>query len=215
MQVSAEIRWFWRDRAPSGLEDWFKDRDVHGCTAGGPETRTDEYLRDPGQTELGLKLRGTRPGVEATSVEVKGLVAVTWDGLTVAPFRGPIEIWTKVSTPALKLPSTVRVEKERWLRKFDTSGAAVVEVPLGTRSKPVEEDRPLPGSGCNVELTRLAVAGSVWWTLGFESFGMLPTVENSLRAAATLLATRSPTLEHGLRASYPVWLAHLPLDPST
>jgi hypothetical protein len=58
MQVSAEIRWFWRDAPPAGLEDWFRDAGVHGCPADDEETRTDVYLREPGQVELGLKRRG-------------------------------------------------------------------------------------------------------------------------------------------------------------
>jgi hypothetical protein len=77
--------------------------------------------------------------------------------------------------------------------------------------RPVTRDHPLPEMGCNVELTRVTVAGAVWWTLGFESFGMLPTVENTLRAVATLLAARRLRgFVPGLQASYPAWLVQLP-----
>jgi hypothetical protein len=205
MQVSAEIRWFWLGRAPEGLEHWFRSADAHGCPAGGGGSRTDEYLRDPGQEELGLKRRGSKPGVE-----VKGLVAVKREGIAAAPFTGPVETWTKLSTQALQISSTIAVEKQRWLRKFDTSGAEPVEVPLGENESPAEKDRALPGRGCNVELTRITVGGAEWWTLGFESFGALATVEDSLRATgAVVAARRPPPLGDPLQASYPAWLAQL------
>jgi hypothetical protein len=43
---------------------------------------------------------------------------------------------------------------------------------------------PLPAIGCDVELTRVTIVRETWWTFGFESFGPLDTVENSLRMAA-------------------------------
>ena len=118
MQVSAEIRWFWRSAPPTGLEDWFCKAESHGCPAGGGKAREDAYLRDLSQPELGLKRRGGKKGVE-----VKGLVAVLWSGLVVAPFAGPIEIWSKWTSETLELNSVIIVEKLRWLRKFDTSSS--------------------------------------------------------------------------------------------
>lgn len=208
MQVSAEIRWFWKESLPAGLEEWFQSKDVHRCAAGGGDTRTDEYLREPPrdtvQAELGVKRRGGKDGVE-----VKGLVSVVQDGVVAGPFAGPIEIWSKWSTQSLHVQDVVSTEKLRWLRKFDTGGDTPAEVPLGSDEKPVDKDRPLPERGCNVELTRVTCAGKVWWTLGFESFGALQDVENSLRATATLLGTRRPPVlgDDALRASYPAWLA--------
>lgn len=193
MQVSAEIRWFWRDDPPAGLDEWFRDAGVHGCPVGDPETRIDVYLRDPGQTELGIKRRGANPGVE-----VKALVSVVRDGVAARPFEGPVETWTKVSTEALDFTPSVTTQKVRWMRTFDTGAAVPVEV------------RSSPRVGCAVELTCVTVGDDVWWTLGFEAFGAAGTLENSLRAAAALLAARRPpALGDGLRASYPSWLAQL------
>jgi hypothetical protein len=205
MQISAEIRWFWRNTPPPGLEDWFYNADSPFCVAGGGKTRVDEYLRDPRQIELGLKRRGGKQGVE-----VKGLVAVLWDGLAVGPFAGPIELWTKWTSEPLALPSGAlfAVEKRRWLRKFDTSLARPQEIPLDADEQPLDK-RPLPVLGCNVEFTQITLAGdSVWWTLGFESFGTIWTIANDLRAVATTLAVRQPpALGEGLLASYPAWLS--------
>jgi hypothetical protein len=204
MQVSAEIRWFWHDASPPGIEDWFCKADAHYCSAGGGGTRVDEYLRDASQVELGLKRRGGKKGVE-----VKGLVAVTWSGLAVGPFAGPVEVWTKWTSEPLELnsTSTVNTTKRRWLRKFDTIVPLPQEIPLDTEEKPLD-NRPLPALGCNVELTQVSLLnGDVWWTLGFEAFGTIRTVENDLRAVATILAARRPPgLGDGLLASYPAWL---------
>lgn len=203
MQVSAEIRWFWRDAPPAGLEDWFRDAHTHGCPTSDEETRTDVYLRDPGQTELGVKRRGG-----ASGTEVKALVSVIRDGVDAPPFVGPVETWTKISTRALEFPSSVTMRKVRWTRTFDTRGAVPVEVPPG-------RGEARPSAGCNVELTRVTVGGDVWWTLGFEAFGPLRTVEESLRATAALLAARHPpSLGDGLRASYPAWLGEQTPDVS-
>ena len=90
MQVSAEIRWYWRKTPPLKLEHWFRSFDFHGLVAGGGNLREDEYFRDPSQGELGLKRRGGKPGIE-----VKGLVAADWGTLAAEPFTGRIELWTK------------------------------------------------------------------------------------------------------------------------
>ncbi|HEX6040529.1 hypothetical protein [Longimicrobium sp.] len=196
MRVSAEVRWFWRDEPPGGLEAWFRDADAHGCPAGDEEARADVYLRDPGQTELGIKRRG---GNE--EVEVKALVSVIRDGVAAPPFVGPAETWTKVRARGLDFAASVTTHKARRLRTFETGGAEPVEMRPGS---------PAPPVGCNVELTRVTVNGDVWWTLGFESFGPPRTLTDSLRATTALLATRRPPrLGDGLQASYPAWLAQL------
>jgi hypothetical protein len=75
MEASAELRWFWQGAEPAALQQWFSDAELHDCAAGGGCLRTDTYLFDPQQAELGIKLRGNKTGVE-----VKGLVAVTAEG---------------------------------------------------------------------------------------------------------------------------------------
>jgi len=217
MQISAEIRWFWRNSPPPNLEEWFCASSEHTCSAGGGGERVDEYMADCGQTELGLKRRGGKGGIE-----VKGLVAADWDALNVSPFLGPIELWSKWTCEGLELNSTTPIKKVRWLRKFSTESLSPEEIPLGESEMPLDKNRALPRTGCNVELTRIITGQEVWWTLGFESFGQIQTVSNDLRAvAATLEARKPPELGPagelsspiwrgqngaGLIASYPVWL---------
>lgn len=205
MQISAEIRWFWRDALPAGLQDWFCGITNHDCKAGGGDTRQDLYLRDASQIELGIKQRGEKSGIE-----VKGLVATIEEGLAEGPFQGQLELWTKWTSAALTLPanSTIATNKRRWLRKFDTGAATPQEIALGVDERPLNQ--PYPARGCNVEVTeiRLADRGEVWWTLGFESFGSIATVETDLRIVSKEMARRQPpALAEGLLRSYPAWLA--------
>ena len=204
MRISAEIRWFWHKRPAPGIEDWFCKRDFHPCASGGGMARVDRYLRNAGQGELGIKRRGGVPGVE-----VKGLVKVTWNGLVAEPFSGPVELWVKWTAQSLELEADrlIAVEKQRWLRKFDTTVPLPQEVPLDKEGMPLA-NRPLPVAGCNVELTQVGLpGGDVWWTLGFEAFGTIRTVEDDLRATATILVERRPPpLAGSLLASYPVWI---------
>lgn len=210
MVVSAEVRWFWRGDPPAGLKEWFCKADHHGCPAGGGKVRVDEYLREPSQTEVGIKRRGGQRG----AVEMKGLVAARWGCIAIGPFSGPIELWSKWTTESLELPGDrlISVQKKRFIRAFDTAPPAAREITLREDEQPANR-RPPPVVGCHVELSRVELtSGDVWWTLGFEAFGNPRTVENDLCAVAVLLAARHPPhLAGALRASYPAWLAeHAP-----
>ncbi len=168
-------------------------------------SRIDEYLVDRGQTELGLKKRGTKPGVE-----IKGLVAP--GTTTPPPFAGRVQIWCKWTSEPLTIDHLPRVvlQKTRWLRKYERSDVEVREVELDAEERP----RHAPGSqlerGCQIELVALRLAGgSPWWSLGFEAFGELPTLEESLRRTIAHVASAAPDITSGLERSYPAWLAEV------
>lgn len=207
MQLSAEIRWFWPENPPAGLQDWFLKANEGGFQAGGGEReRRDDYLRDAQQVELGIKRRGDG---KSKGIEVKGLVVECLGDLAEGPFVGALELWCKWNSEPLKLEEsqTITIVKRRWLRKFAAAGSAPREIQVDAEEQPINKER-LP-RGCNVELTHIQVeeGGGQWWTLGFESFGTIATVEADLRAAAAALNERNPPrLEGGLVASYPVWL---------
>lgn len=208
MQVSAESRWFWSGVAPDGLEVWFRGQQADGIPAGGGRERRDDYVRDPNQDELGIKRRGEKLGIE-----VKGLVSLQPTKLSVEPFNGPIEIWTKWTSEALTLDPdlTIVTRKVRWLRKFDTGDSSPREIPVDEYEK-IQE--PLPQNGCNVELTRLTMSDDKqWFTLGFEAFGLLANVENSLQRVAEVMANRRPPrLPGAICLSYPQFLKHFLAD---
>jgi len=205
MQVSAEIRWFWSGTVPRNVDNWFRDRRF---TPGGGKPREDVYLHDPAQGELGIKKRGSKAGVE-----VKGLAGhFTLGDLPSWPHVRP-EIWCKWSSAPLDISaySTVSTNKIRWLRKFDTSSGAAREIQLGEDEMPLG-GIVLPEQGCNVEFTQIRIANSKdeWWTLGFEAFGELDTVQDNLRS--TLKGMTSPDQDcfHSSEVlSYPAWLSKI------
>lgn len=195
MLLSAEIRLFWFDQKPQALEDWFLSPIIHHRAPDGPEERTDIYLPDPNQTELGVKTRGENPGVE-----VKGLIAKPGDTLEFISYEIPIELWSKWPSEALAFDTKlgVALHKKRWLRKFDTAGP-----------EPVDSSDPRLPTGCNVEWTIVRTgAGQTCWTFGFEAFGRLQDIEPSLRSVVRLMTERQPPPAPGAEIlSYPAWLA--------
>jgi hypothetical protein len=189
MLLSAEIRLFWSDVKPADLEAWFLDASIHGSLLTNPEERTDIYLADPQQTELGVKARGEKPGVE-----VKGLIATPGDTLAFASYEIPIELWSKWSSESLAFDpaSGIELHKTRWLRRFDIAS----------------------GQGCNVEWTIVRTrSGATHWTLGFEAFGPLPAIQQTLRSTVRTMHHRNPPPAPGAVArSYPAWLAKHPFS---
>jgi hypothetical protein len=155
--------------------------------------RTDRYLKDGTQHELGVKRA-------AAARASKGLVVEDFGRIASGPFAGQLQLWGKWSSNALSVPSdaTVATDKRRWQRAFDT-GRGAKEIPLARGARPFGAHE-FPQRGCNVELTSVTLpGGSVWWTLGFEAFGPLDSLERSVRATATLLAARRPPLARNPR----------------
>lgn len=187
MLLSAEIRLFWSNNKPADLEAWFMDPLVHGSPPVAPEDRTHIYLADSKQTELGVKTRGEKPGVE-----IKGLIATPGDTLAFASYEIPIELWSKWSSESLAVDtkSGVELHKTRWLRRFDIASS----------------------QGCNVEWTIVRTrTGATHWTLGFEAFGPLQMIQQTLRSTVRLMNARNPPPAPGaVVLSYPAWLATAP-----
>jgi hypothetical protein len=200
VSVSAELRWFWQNAFPPGLETFFHSG---AFPPGGGRPRTDDYLLDTSQVELGLKKRGGKSGIE-----IKGLIGV--GAVCPAPFEGRMQIWSKWISNALTIDQMPRlvVHKTRWLRKFDTSGTDVTEVELDEEERPRQSPERMLERGCHFELVTIQVDGCVWWSVGFEAFGPLDTVEHSLVRTVKWLAP-APHVPPGLELSYPAWLARL------
>jgi len=201
MFPSAEVRWFWNNICPQHVHDWFFKT---GLPPGGGHPRTDRYLPQPNAAEISIKERGDTPGLQ-----VKGLVA-TRQSPALASVASHVEIWCKWSCtiPRLILTDEVAVTKTRWLRQFDTSKPAAMEIPLDSNEKP-KPGYSSPVVGCNVELpgVRILNRPDVWWTLGFEAFGDLDIVPMSL--TRVLLPERSvlPSIvSSGAFLNYPGWL---------
>lgn len=206
---SCELRLFWPESCPSSVASWFHEGAIPA--GGGGAERTDLYLVEAGQLELGLKKRGDRPGYPG-GFEVKGLLH-----RFPAPFEPALipfapQLWCKWTSRALQLDRlpTIAISKKRRLRKWDLDDAAQVrEVALDADEQPEDGGRR-PDKGCQLELTEVTVQGERWWTLGFEAFGPQPQVEQNLRRLLGHLARRrGPDWGAAQAASYPEWLAGL------
>ena len=201
MFVSAEIRWFYPDECPANLHRWFGEMSP---APGGGKLRIDEYLSQTNQSEVSIKKRGGKPGVE-----IKGLIAVCRSELV--PFAPYVELWCKsrLQASALEMTKRMIIQKTRWIRTYDTSRAAIVEIPLQADEKPLN-GQPLPQQGCNVEISKIQIAEEPrqWWTLGFEAFGDLDSAPgNLLKTMQYLIAHSFPLPICGEFLNYPSWLA--------
>jgi len=207
MLLSAEVRWFWQGSMPP-LSGWFA---AWSPGPGGGTERPDKYLVDPSQTELGIKNRAAKPGLE-----IKSLVSVR-RLLRLGPLTATAQIWTKVPTNSFDLAGLpcVTVNKRRWLRKYDTANSKAREIELGKDEKPISGEWPV--NGCNVEFTEVWFEDStkLWTSLGFEAFGPLERVEETLAAIVEHVGSRRfPDVGPGITMSYPEWLAEQALSTS-
>jgi hypothetical protein len=109
---------------------------------------------------------------------------------------------------------TVATEKQRWMRRFDTSGDIPVEIPLDQKEASIK----ILERGCNIEFTAVRFVDAEtqapltnhpeWWTLSFESFGAFNELSESLcRTAAEIGRRNPPPLSNSICASYPKWLS--------
>ena len=202
MRVTAEMRWFWLGQCPPDLESWFFKSSPR---AGGGQPRSDEYVRPSNGSELGIKKRGSKAGVE-----VKGLIGTSRcpDLISLAPHY---ELWCKWTTNDLLLNGTnlLATKKVRWARKLDTSSTSVLEVPLGP------DEAPLNGGwiqeGCNLTLTEVQTVGvaGLWWTFCFEAFGNLESAPKNLQAGTSYARSTSFPQPNGAFLSYPAWLSQV------
>lgn len=215
MEISAEVRLWWPASQGDRLTIWFaelSDIDPGGSLSlepgnAGADPRTDVYLCDPAQPDVGVKIRSVWTPHE--EVEIKSLIDVRNPELAF----GPVTIWVKSGARGLQLdPSrTVATSKFRSLRRYAWDGELLNEVTLDANENALVGGEPT--SGCNVELARVEIQGveTCRYTVGFEAFGSLETVEPTLRRCVQHTAGRSPppALEHAEAASYPLLIARI------
>ena len=205
MLHSVETRWFIPGPLPDEVFSWFKA----GQALESEGVQVHEYLLFPDCQSVGVKLREGR-------FEIKAILAATHPLSPDLGIKGGIEQWVKWSfaseglqtlDPALHQSGRwLKVRKERFLRKFSADTGRLVQITAPPGS--------LPGSGCNIELTRIEVEANprLWFSLGFEAFGPPAVADKILLDALHLFFQdhgRVPgiSLSEGNSLSYPAWLA--------
>lgn len=199
MEVTAELRWFWRGRCPEAVSRWFHagpfirpgaDRAV----------RVDRYLSNTGSREIGLKLRSESEREQA--VELKGQIGFG-PLIAVGPgCRRRAQLWCKWRLASIGPGPTIPVEKARLLRRFAVGRHQVREVP----SHPAEQARSGSELACEVELSSVLLPGAngLWATLAFEAGGDLASAADVLDRVVAV--TQPPLPAGGAFWSYPEWL---------
>lgn len=200
----AEIRWFWRDQLPEQLEAWFCSERQHGCPVGG----------GPRGAELpsGADLDGRNPLtalLDADDRELDFEESRPDEIVNAPPFVGPVRRRLKrPGGPGERTSGGAEiVERQRWLRIFDTSDGWAREIapdPSGRRA----DGKRWARFGCICKLAQLETTrGAVWWTLALEASGDSENAVRNLSLVAAALAARRPPLwARGLLATYPQWL---------
>jgi hypothetical protein len=204
MKRSAEVRWFYKNKIPMEVVNWFCGSRL--CKE--EEARTDHYLVLTGSNGVGVKVRGGR------KLEIKARTRPPEPfSLATGASVGRQDAWVKWSLEdseaAARLAAIgsgssewIPVAKKRWLRKFRLDAAGNVEE--------TDADAMLD-HGCRIELSEVTVRGEPWWTMAFESLG-----EGSLTMSLEPFALHFlKLLPHGLVLSertsmaYPEWLGRL------
>lgn len=197
MGATAEVRWFFRGRAPAPFASWFGDVGAE------PQERADHYLRLPETDALGVKLRG---GEGALEIKLRERAYGTQE--VFGTIAGGVERWRKWSVElGAEGPPPGQVVVVHKARRMVTFAPPEWE-PL------LEPSDPPGGEGCNVEITSLWAGGDgvEWSTLGMEAFGPEDTILGSLHRACRAFFG-AVDLPEGLGAElscgYPGWLRHL------
>jgi len=195
--TTAEIRWFVKGDIPKTVHSWFKKHT--GIYEEQPE-RTDVYLDIKDSGNLGIKFREGR-------FEVKQLINEL-DILTLPPqVTGKAELWKKWSFNSaeselphadIKKGEWIEVTKTRQLQKliFDQKG----NIHGGFDQ--------FQSDGCNVELTKVEINQSVWWTLGLETYGKGDNLNNNLQSAFEFVFSNFKLSLFRQESSYgyPAWI---------
>ncbi len=173
MVYSAEMRWFFKNRAETELmEAWFNSQ---GLFWADKWDRADIYLWQPDLPKLSVKIREGK-------IEVKTLLADRGVVPLANGNSGVHNDWVKYSfelhesdeenqnllqqfsaeITKAKQQIWVRVDKERLLVKFSVDPEKNIwnKVPENT----------WPQEGCGVELTRIKVNNNTYYTFGLEAF---------------------------------------------
>lgn len=183
MQLTAELRWFYRGTLPEETLQWFQQEQLGKYVA--PEEREDVYLYLPECEYMGIKLRQER-------LEVK---------------------WRKAELGVVGFGDQVEGKAEKWGKwlcedpSAESFQLAGVVGKLWVSVKKVRAQRLY--ENCAVELTQLNVGDNDWWSLAFEAVGDDVSLVDNLQTVASSVfkSHHYPKLQVEDSYGYPSWLS--------
>jgi len=204
MLTTAELRWFCRGTVPGAVENWFQQ----GCPGEDIESaaeRTDLYLATASEY-LGIKLRQEQ-------LEIKWRDAALGVLQFSDALAGQLEKWVKwtcqpvpATLPEVDLATGhwIRVAKVRCQRRYQVFPDQSLTAVPATQSIP---------QGCSLELTKLSVAETAWWSLALEASGEDAALVDVLQTVAHRLLPTCSGLKLPVQNSYayPQWLSRMTL----
>jgi hypothetical protein len=214
MVYSAEMRWFFKNRAEIKLiEKWFN---TQGLFLANKWDRADIYLWQPGLNKLNVKIREGK-------IEVKILLADRGVTAFANHNTGLANDWVKYSfglqesdeenekllqqfseqPGEVQKQIWVRVDKERLLIKFSVD-------PVNNSWNKVPENT-WPEEGCGVELTRIRVHDKTYYSFGLEAFSKTRQEPRNLEITLQHIIPEIQViyLNHHHSNSYPGFLQEL------
>lgn len=190
MFATAEVRWFGAGTIPEEIEGWYRMQAAPGSMR--REEREDWYLRIPGCSHVGVKLRGDTGG----NAELKIRDAVHENERFSDRVSGAVELWRK----------TTVIEPR--FGEGDGPAGTPNNLWVLTRKNHSWYTIQRDGARVAIELTIITLHDDLWWTIGFESSGdderRVPALTE---VAGRLLSTVPTRLPLDASYGYPQWLA--------
>lgn len=199
MWTTAEVRWFYEGAIPDEVAAWF--RQLKGEIMIQPP-RTDRYVR-PTDAAMNVKLREGR--VEVKRRDGSGRLE-RWT----PQIAGQIGRWRKWGFAAQADALDDLGGQRYWIAVTKARRMRSYWVDADGRTEPVRWG-DLPARGCDIELSRVTVRDTVWWSLCLEAFGDEESLAERLRRTAQHVFTQGspPELSAEHSYGYPAWLMNI------
>jgi len=176
--ISKEIRWFLSTTGIKPIERWFENLSTPQKIADdNVYPRQDFYLNMPGVKNMGIKIREPKEdnhyGRWKTKFEVKRQIETNNKIEFNNQVKGYANKWQKLSyelTGAeeniLSINFPMRTESKEWIRVDKNR----IMVQYNAETRRIYQGDDLLNEACGIELTKIKIAGNVYYSFGLEAF---------------------------------------------
>ena len=211
MLETAEIRWFFKGQILKEIREWFNGFDNFPAST---QTRTDHYLRLP-DTGIGIKIReGLIEHKQLRWGEGEKWRDGDGERWSSGECSGIFRYFQKWSFPlddTAAIPEMLMAHRESWLGIIKERSMRILVLDKNNNIKCTSYEE-VKGTAVGWELTMINIQGTdeVWWTMGFEAFGTVEKLEETLIKICNTILPECPLLLTPEDCySYPHWLNHI------